>query len=431
MVCKDNVTADSFGKAFDEVYQYDGLDRLLDYWRGALVPSSQPPAMNYSTVTAGQVFMLSGTGTWDREYTYTGSGYAVDIDSYDAANELSEAGVANSFNPQYDNAGNMTTVLNPLAGSGGLTAKYDAWNRLVEVDTGSTVLAQYEYDGLGRKVEDLTNFVSGVASSVTHYYYGNGQVIETRTAAPGTAPATVAPQYQYVWSAVRDAPILRDTINPANGQPTTDARIYYLTDADNNVTAIADQNGSVEERYLYTPYGQVQDFSVNWTANSDTSGNSILFACQELDTATGLYYFNARWYNVLTGSFITRDPLDLAAGPNMYEYCDDNPISNSDPTGTTTITMGDGTYSSNNTISDPVASGTSCFYAANSAVEAAYQADLARANAITAYAMNLGWASATASWRYRYAQNQAVSSWFFGGRRCDVRERLPGANRQA
>ena len=66
----------------------------------------------------------------------------------------------------------------------------------------------------------------------------DAQVIETRTAtSASTDPSAVAPNYQYVWSAQSDAPILRDTIDPDTGLPTFSARIYYLTDADNNVTA--------------------------------------------------------------------------------------------------------------------------------------------------------------------------------------------------
>jgi len=47
--------------------------------------------------------------------------------------------------PAHDRAGNMTTVPDPLGLTAGLTCKYDAWNRLVEVKDGNEVIAQYEY----------------------------------------------------------------------------------------------------------------------------------------------------------------------------------------------------------------------------------------------------------------------------------------------
>ena len=67
--------------------------------------------------------------------------------------------------------------------------------------------------------------------------------------------------------------------------------------------------------------------------------NTILFAGQNLDTATGLYYDHARWYNPGSGvsqggTFLTRDPMGYAAGDaNLYRYCGNNPVSPTDPTG--------------------------------------------------------------------------------------------------
>ena len=78
----------------------------------------------------------------------------------------------------------------------------------------------------------------------------------------------------------------------------------------------------------------MQTFAANWTPDSDASGNTILFAAQQLDSVTGLYYMRARWYSPLTGDFITRDPLGFAAGDaNLYRYAGGNPISRSDPSG--------------------------------------------------------------------------------------------------
>ena len=72
---KDNVTADMAGQAFDEVYAYDGLDRLKDYLRGTLDMSGypeSPPTFENSTEDAAQYWTLSGMGTWDMEQTYNG-----------------------------------------------------------------------------------------------------------------------------------------------------------------------------------------------------------------------------------------------------------------------------------------------------------------------------------------------------------------------
>ena len=49
--------------------------------------------------------------------------------------------------------GNMTGIPKPTDLENFYTCKYDAWKRLVEVKDSQTVIARYEYDGLGRRVK--------------------------------------------------------------------------------------------------------------------------------------------------------------------------------------------------------------------------------------------------------------------------------------
>ena len=46
---------------------------------------------------------------------------------------------------------------------------------------------------------------------------------------------------------------------------------------------------------------------------------------------SGLYYFNARWYDASLGRFITEDPIK--DGINFYAYAYNNPLRYTDPTG--------------------------------------------------------------------------------------------------
>ena len=51
------------------------------------------------------------------------------------------------------------------------------------------------------------------------------------------------------------------------------------------------------------------------------------------DQASGLYYFNARWYDCELGRFTTQDPA--RDGVNWWIYCGGNPITFVDPDGRT------------------------------------------------------------------------------------------------
>ena len=55
------------------------------------------------------------------------------------------------------------------------------------------------------------------------------------------------------------------------------------------------------------------------------------FTGKQVDSDTGLYYFNARWYDAELGRFVTEDPAQ--DGTNWYEYCLNNPLAYTDPLG--------------------------------------------------------------------------------------------------
>ena len=138
-------------------------------------------------------------------------------------------------------------------------------------------------------------------------------------------------QHQYVWSASgENAPILRDTYS--SGSLVATDRLYYLTDANGNVTAVTDYTGAVQERYSYDAYGNVTYYTAAWSQISASAvDNTLLFAGMQLDEATNVYYDRARWYNPSTGGFITRDPAQSEA--NLYEYVGNDPIGETDPSG--------------------------------------------------------------------------------------------------
>jgi RHS repeat-associated protein len=235
----------------------------------------------------------------------------------------------------YDAAGNMTTL------QSGKTAKYDAWNRLAEVDNGSTIVAKYKYDGTGRRIQIKSDFTGSTPGTVQDDYYLGQQVIETRFTTGGNH----AGGYQYLWSQrYVDAPIMRDTLmtdwSDIEDIENDSTKVYYLSDANYNVTGLVKyESGTdtwkVAERYTYNPYGLVAYHNTDWsTATSSANNNTVLYTGRTLDLLTGLYYYRARYYDAGMGRFINRDPI--AADVNLYRYCRDNPLTNVDPTGSRT-----------------------------------------------------------------------------------------------
>ncbi len=54
---------------------------------------------------------------------------------------------------------------------------------------------------------------------------------------------------------------------------------------------------------------------------------------QYFDAETGLHYNWHRYYAPELGRYLQPDPLGLAAGPNLYAYVENNPLSSIDPSG--------------------------------------------------------------------------------------------------
>jgi RHS repeat-associated protein len=90
---------------------------------------------------------------------------------------------------------------------------------------------------------------------------------------------------------------------------------YLHTDHLGSVTAATDEAGNLVWRNDYTPFGEQA---------TDDNSKYALFTAKQLDNDTGLYYFNARWYDPEMGRFESEDPV--RDGANWYGYCHNNPI---------------------------------------------------------------------------------------------------------
>ena len=99
---------------------------------------------------------------------------------------------------------------------------------------------------------------------------------------------------------------------------------YYATDHLGTVTAITDAAGQAVWKDDATPFGEN-------TGTIGTRQDALRFTGKSYDAETGLWYFNARWYDGTTGRFITEDPAK--DGLSWYVYAGNNPLKFIDPSG--------------------------------------------------------------------------------------------------
>ena len=296
----------------DEFYSYDGVNQLTASQRGTLTQNKDGIS---GTPSREEDFTLDPLGNWTA-YVHKTDG-TTDLSQTRTHNTANELTAASSWaTPVHDRAGNMTTVPTPSSLANGLTLKYDAWNRLAQVTDGETIVAKYEYDGDNRRIKKHIDSQSpGSPDGIDRYehlFYVSIQLVETRnTATQSDQSENLQPKYQFVWSPrYIDAPILRDE-NTDTDSLCDDARIYYLTDANQNITSLVDTNGDALERYVYDPYGRVIIYNADWSSTRSTSTyfNPCLYTGRDVDTETGLCYFRARYYSVDLARFTAKDPI--------------------------------------------------------------------------------------------------------------------------
>jgi len=181
---------------------------------------------------------------------------------------------------------------------------------------GLKAIAAYVYDIRGLRVESIkTGSADEDGSSATdsgtttYYQYGlNGELL-------WTDDGTTQEKYIYARATIWAEVLTTD------GESAT---YYHHTDHTGTTECITDAGGTVVWDASYEAYGKL--VHENGTVSFKAS-----FTGKQIDEDTGLYYFNARWYDADLGRFVTEDPA--RDGTNWYEYCRNNPLKYMDPTG--------------------------------------------------------------------------------------------------
>ena len=292
--------------------EYDAALRVKkeSYYNAAGVLQDET---SYTYDAAGKRLVQSTTRnniTSDRSYNYT-AGYQLDA--------IAEPGETENYD--YDANGRLTYIVRD---GKTLDLEHDGSDRLTVVEnetTGSTI--QYTYDGQGRRVAATEGTAqrrflvapamgSGLESTDL-IADGNGNLISNYVYAGGTSPFMRL---------------------DASGNP-----IYYLTDAMGTVIGLANQQGQSAGKFLYDAFGNI--LTQVGSDNSGAAGGDFRFQGQWLEQSTGIYHFRARDYDPKTGTFISRDPVDIIeAEPesfNPYQFVYNNPYVYSDPSGEITI----------------------------------------------------------------------------------------------
>lgn len=280
----NRLTTQTLPNQVQTVYTYNNADQVTGMaWGKAGQPALGSLGYGYNTV--GQLVAQTGTHA-PQSLPAASSGNTFDDNNRQTT--------ANSVALSYDESGNLLS-------DGSRSYVWDARDRLKEIQQGGATIASFSYDALGRRTAKTEG-----GTSTQYLYDGLDTVQETQ----GT---TVNP-------------ILTGLgIDQRYARNDTGGRTYFLTDQLGSTRMLTNAAGSAVQRYEYDPYGTTTQSSTAYT-------NPYQYTGREKDL-NGLYYYRARYYRPQWGRFISEDPIQLAAGPNVYAYVTGNPVTFTDPLG--------------------------------------------------------------------------------------------------
>ena len=268
------------GVAFDRAYVYDGLDRLA---ADGGVAYTYDAAGNRMTRTENGETTTYTLGIGDRLSTWTGGSYT------------------------YNAAGCVTRI--ERDGRPTLNLTWNGQYQLVSVSTNGVFAEGYAYDALGRRVSTTTQ-----EGAVRHVYDDNWQCLADIDENGNVLRS-------YVWG---------DGIDKLLAIKIGGNTYYPLTDIQGTVWGYVDSANNVVARWNYDAWGNVLSESC---AVPSLASVRYRFQGREWAKATGLINFRFRWYDPVTGRWISKDPIGLGGGLNLYLVCKCNPLISTDAFG--------------------------------------------------------------------------------------------------
>ena len=251
--------------------------------------------------------------------------------SYNALDQLTESrsgGESRTYS--YDRNGNQTSEITKE----GSTEKerrtfvYDEADRLktlsVKEDDQLILTQENRYNGSGQRISKAeTKMAEGPGGETaettrTGYYYQDGAVLYTKDADGNRSSMNLLGTSANV-------------IATSRGTGNSENWYLYNKDIRESTTSITGADGTAAATYEYDDFGNTM---VTSGRNFD---NEICYTGQIYDQSSGLYYYNARFYDPENARFLTQDTYrgeqEEPDTLHLYAYCKNNPINYTDPTG--------------------------------------------------------------------------------------------------
>ena len=255
-------------------YNYDKIGRLIE----ANGPFGKE---RYS-------YDRSGNRIMHNDVSYLYDGYQAILGSTEENDSI--------FTARYDASGNM---IRRTLEDEELELNYDGNNQLLSVLNDNKNILRFAYDYQGSRILKFDSLRNILTLNLFGLYeitqYGSDSISHTKYI-PGVEGNLAAVTHTMSFT---NAQVVNDSIYFGN---PTDGILYFHQSRSQSTSLTTDQNGDVSTIMSYYPFGEVyrkQTFGPN--------NFRAKFNGKELDIGSGLYYFNARYYDPVVSRFVSAD----------------------------------------------------------------------------------------------------------------------------
>ena len=266
--------------------------------------------------------LTSENGTQNHTYTYDSlfNRLSQDETPY-KVNALHEVMQAGAKKYDYDANGNRTCLKDA---NGEVRYIYDGLDRLIAVDTDDKYI-EYDYDAFNRrlkkKVSAKHTFRYSLESEESYLYMQDNEIGMLDSAGK-------IQQLRLIGEG------LGAEIGASIALELQGTLMIPLHDHRGNISLLINpETGALAEYYRYSAFGEEEIFGANLekiSVSRNISNNPWRFSSKRTDAETGLVYFGRRYYDPTIGKWLTQDPLGHKAGPNLYAYVLNNPLTHFD-----------------------------------------------------------------------------------------------------
>jgi len=184
--------------------------------------------------------------------------------------------------------------------------KYDLYGNRIE--------KSYDADGTGAGNATVTRFAYDAWKNTNQHLVGN--------------------ENWDVWADLNGSSSLTtrylrgDIIDQVFSRTDSGTAYWYLNDRLGSVRDIVNSGGTVKDSIAYNGFGGI-------SSETDSSFRGrYAWTGRELDVESDLQYNRARYYDAVTGRWISQDPLGFDAGDsNLYRYVNNRTVNSLDPSG--------------------------------------------------------------------------------------------------